>query len=162
MIRRRLGPIHKALGETEMKLATHRTLGVLLAIAALMAGGQLGGHLADADGETIVAASLSQADVQKAVDGATDGSTVELPAGTATWSTAVTVTDKFISIVGAGVDKTTIVGGEYPPSTGLPSHRIFTITAKPGGLTRLAEMTLDGGAGAKDDYNKGMVALAGA
>jgi hypothetical protein len=157
-----------------MKPATRRAFGILLASAVVVVGGQLGKQLgqgrrgagrpgvAHADGETIVAASLLQADVQKAVDAAGDGCTVKLPAGTATWSSAVTVSGKFIAIVGAGVDKTIIVGGEYPPSRGMPSHRIFTITTKAGGLTRLTEMTLDGGAGAKDDYNKGMVALGGA
>ena len=112
-------------------------------------------------GATITAADLSPAAVQRAVDAAADGDTVRLPAGTATWTAGVTVEGKFLSIVGAGIDRTTIVGGEYEPSTIRPTHRMFTITAKRGGLTRLSGMTLDGGTGARDDYNKGMVGLGG-
>lgn len=110
---------------------------------------------------TRTAASLSQVDVQKAVNEASDGDTVLLPAGTATWTSAVVVDGKFITIQGAGSDKTTIVGGEYAPSPTRPTHRVFEITAKPGGLTRLTGLAIDGGTGAKDGYNKGMIALEG-
>jgi hypothetical protein len=112
-------------------------------------------------GRTLTAASLLQPDVQRAVDAAADGDTVKLPAGTATWTTGVTVADKFISIVGSGIDETTIVAGEYAPSAIHPTHRVFTISAKRGGLTRLTRLTIEGGTGARDDYNKGMVAIGG-
>jgi hypothetical protein len=112
-------------------------------------------------GATRTAASLSQGDVQEAVDAAGDGDTVLLPAGTATWSASVVVAGKFITIQGAGSDRTTIVGGDYLPSTTHPTHRVFEITAKEGGLTRLTSLTIDGGTGAKDAYNKGMIAVAG-
>jgi len=112
-------------------------------------------------GATRTADSLSHADVQKTVDAAVDGDTVQLPPGTATWTASVAVTGKFITIQGAGIDKTTIVGGDYAPSTTRPTHRVFDITSKPGGLTRLTALTIDGGTGTKDGYNKGMVSLAG-
>lgn len=86
---------------------------------------------------------------------------MQLPEGTATWTACVTVTGKFITIQGAGIDKTTIVGGDYAPSSTRPTHRVFEITAKPGGLTRLTRLTIDGGTGAKDTYNKGMISLGG-
>ncbi len=111
---------------------------------------------------TITARSLDRADVQAAIDRARDGDTVRLPAGSATWTAGVTVAGKHITIAGAGTDHTTIVSGNYPPSTGMPTHRVFDIGAKPGGLTRLTALTIDGGAGAKDDYNKGSLAIAGA
>lgn len=114
-----------------------------------------------AQAATRIAASLSQPDVQKTIDAAVDGDTVQLPEGTATWTASVTVTGKFITIQGAGIDKTTIVGGDYAPSSRRPTHRVFEITAKPGGLTRLTGLTIDGGTGAKDSYNKGMIALGG-
>ncbi|MCL4204646.1 MAG: hypothetical protein KJ000_19335 [Pirellulaceae bacterium] len=114
-----------------------------------------------AQAATRIADSLAQADVQKAVDAAVDGDTVQLPAGTATWTASVSVTGKFITIRGAGIDKTTIVGGDYAPSTTRPTHRVFEIAVKPGGLTRLTGLTIDGGTGAKDTYNKGMIAVAG-
>ena len=118
-------------------------------------------HPVPAQGETITATGLSQAAVQTAVFKANDGDTVKLPAGTATWTTPVVINDTYITIVGAGIDKTTIVGGDYPQSTGEPTYRVFNITAKAGGLTRISGMTLDGGAGARDGYNKGMVAMSG-
>ena len=114
-----------------------------------------------AQGATRTAGSLSQADIQTAVDAAVDGDTVQLPEGIATWTAGVTVNGKFITIQGAGIDKTTIVGGDYAPSSTRPTHRVFEITAKPGGLTRLTGVTIDGGIGAKDAYNKGMIALGG-
>ena len=110
---------------------------------------------------TRIPTSLLQPDVQKTIDAAVDGDTVQLPEGTATWAAGVTVTGKFITIQGAGIDKTTIVGGDYAPSSRRPTHRVFEITAKPGGLTRLTGLTIDGGTGAKDAYNKGMIALGG-
>ena len=114
-----------------------------------------------AKGATRIATSLSQPDVQKTIDAAGDGDTVVLPAGTATWTTGVTVTDKFLTITGAGIDRTTLIGGEYCVPVQPPTHRVFTINAKRGGLTRLTGLTIDGGTGAKDDYNKGTVAMGG-
>ena len=81
-------------------------------------------------------------------------------AGTCTWTASVAATGKYITLQGAGIDKTTIVAGDYAPNT-RPTHRVFEITAKPGGLTRLTGLTIDGGTGAKDAYNKGMVAIGG-
>lgn len=111
---------------------------------------------------TIAAAGLSPQQVQAAVDRAADGDTVVLPAGTATWDRGVTVSGKRIIISGAGIDKTTIVGGAFAPSAIVPTHCVFSIEAEPGGLTRLTALTIDGGQGSKDDYNKGMVAISGA
>ena len=76
--------------------------------------------------------------------------------------TSIRVADKFITIEGAGMGRTTIAAGEYPPSSTRPTRRVFEITAKPGGLTRLTGLTIDGGTGARDAYNKGMIALGGA
>lgn len=110
---------------------------------------------------TLTCASLAHADVQKAVEAAADGDVVQLPPGTATWTNSVAVAGKFITVQGAGIDRTTIRAGDYAPSSTRPTHRMFDITTKPGGLTRLTALTLDGGVGAKDAYNKGMVALGG-
>jgi hypothetical protein len=73
-------------------------------------------------GATLTADSVSREDVQKAVDAAADGDIVRLPAGTATWTASVRVADKFITIEGAGIGRTTIVGGEYAPSSTRPTH----------------------------------------
>ena len=109
---------------------------------------------------TRTATSLAQADVQDAVKAAADGDIVQLPAGKATWTGAVTI-DKRITLCGEGADKTIIVGGDYAPSKTQPTHRVFEIHAKPGGLTRLTALAIDGGSGAREPNNKGMVSLDG-
>lgn len=57
---------------------------------------------------TIVAASLSSADVQAAINLAAEGDTVQLPSGSATWTTGVTVVNKALTIVGAGITSTVL------------------------------------------------------
>ncbi len=52
-------------------------------------------------GETINAASCSQADVQAAIDSASGGDTVNVPAGSCTWSNRLVIT-KGIKLIGAG------------------------------------------------------------
>ena len=61
------------------------------------------------DAATIKAASASYADVSAAVSAANSGDTVVVPAGTATWNTALTIT-KRIWLQGAGSDQTVIIG----------------------------------------------------
>ncbi|MCK4282863.1 MAG: hypothetical protein KAX44_00995 [Candidatus Brocadiae bacterium] len=73
---------------------------------------------AEAHGDTITAASCSQADVQAAIDEAGDGDVVLVPAGTATWTTAAENrpavvfskkgAEKGITLRGAGIGKTVI------------------------------------------------------
>jgi hypothetical protein len=55
--------------------------------------------------DTHIAKSASYDDVKEAVDAASAGDTVIVPAGTATWSSSVEIT-KAISVIGAGSDKT--------------------------------------------------------
>ena len=109
-------------------------------------------------GATRTAASLSAADVQAAVDAAADGDTVKLPAGTATWTACVKVAGKYVTVTGAGIDKTTITGGIFPANSTL---RVFEIGTKKGGLTRLCNLTIDGGNGPRDGDNKGMLTVDG-
>src|SRR3984893_15159583 len=61
----------------------------------------LGGTLPLAKGSIVNAASVALADVSAAVQSARDGDTVLIPAGTATWTSGVSVS-KAIKIVGAG------------------------------------------------------------
>jgi hypothetical protein len=68
-----------------------RRLLLLLALSAPLA--------ARAD---VNAASCSSSDVQAAINSATQGQTVHVPAGACTWATGVSVTGKGINIVGAG------------------------------------------------------------
>ena len=67
------------------------------------------------DGRVVRARSLSQRDVQQAVNAARDGDTVLVPPGTAKWGThrpgvpAVQLNQKSILLKGAGIDKTVII-----------------------------------------------------
>lgn len=60
------------------------------------------------NGTVFPAASCATSDVQAAINLATEGSTVTIPAGTCSWTTGVTLSGKGIKIQGAGSGK--IVG----------------------------------------------------
>ena len=51
---------------------------------------------------TINAANCTQSTVQAAINSAADGDTVTVPAGTCTWSAAVSISNKTITLRGAG------------------------------------------------------------
>ena len=65
----------------------------------------------------IHAASCSQADVQAAIDTASDGDFVLIPAGYCAWTTpasntpSVIINQKGITLLGAGIDQTVITDG---------------------------------------------------
>lgn len=110
------------------KLAT--TFLVLVAVALLLAP--------KASAASIAASSCSHADVQAAVDRATNGDEVTIPAGNCSWSSVVVFADKDIAIVGAGIGKTVIA-----------SYQEFVffvhITSQARGAFRFSNMTLTGG-----------------
>ena len=58
--------------------------------------------------KNIDAASCSRQDVQSAIDAASDGDVVIIPPGSCTWNTAVTFSNKAITVQGAGIDQTII------------------------------------------------------
>lgn len=59
-------------------------------------------------GAQIAASGYTQSAVQAAVNSANDGDTVSVPAGSATWASPVTWSDKNINVIGAGIGKTNI------------------------------------------------------
>jgi hypothetical protein len=67
--------------------------------------------LAAAAGKTIMAASCSSANVQSAINSAVDGDTVIVPAGSCTWTSAVSINNKGITLQGAGIGQTIITNG---------------------------------------------------
>jgi hypothetical protein len=77
-----------------------------------------------ATARTVEAADCSQQEVQKAIDAATDGDTVLVPAGSAIWITseenrpAVVISrkgqEKGITLKGAGIGKTVIIDDTGP------------------------------------------------
>jgi hypothetical protein len=114
---------------------------------------------ASVEAATRTAASCSRADVGTAVNSAADGDTIVIPAGTCTWSTNLTITNKILTIQGAGMNSTIIVDGvskgNYP---NVP--QVISYKTKPGGLTRITGMTFQGGS-AVDNNNKGMLWIDG-
>ncbi|MFZ0302299.1 MAG: hypothetical protein WAL75_06425 [Terracidiphilus sp.] len=58
--------------------------------------------LCAAKAQTIKATSCNTSDVQSAINTATEGQTVAIPAGTCTWTTGVTISGKGIVVAGAG------------------------------------------------------------
>jgi pectin methylesterase-like acyl-CoA thioesterase len=60
------------------------------------------------------AESSSSVDIQAAIDAASDGDVVTVPAGNATWTSSVTIpSNKGISLIGAGRGNTNITLGRY-------------------------------------------------
>jgi hypothetical protein len=98
-------------------------------------------------GATINAASPAAADVQGAVNSASDGDTVVVPAGSATWSTEVKVT-KAITLQGAGTNSTIITTSLGPG---------LSINSDNNGVLRVTGFTFNGGNAA----NNGPVTLSG-
>jgi len=73
-----------------------------------------------AEAATITAKSVSFGDVRSAIGSACDGDTVAIPAGTASWTSTLTIT-KGITLQGAGNDKTVIL--DDVPSPGARGSR---------------------------------------
>ena len=65
----------------------------------------------DASAATIQASSCSRDAVQSAINSARDGDIVVIPAGNCTWNSTVSISDKSITLQGAGVDRTVITDG---------------------------------------------------
>ncbi len=82
-----------------MQKTSLRALGVLAVICCLTT---------TSDASDIHAASCASADVQTAIDSASDGQTVVLPTCTATWFTTVRIEERAITLQGAGMDQTVI------------------------------------------------------
>lgn len=77
---------------------------------------------------TINAVSCSQADVQAAYDSASNGDTILVPAGSATWTTARLKIQKEVALIGAGIGKTNITtqcpNGQFFIASGVSNWRI--------------------------------------
>jgi hypothetical protein len=86
-----------------------------------------------------------QASLSACVSKAVAGDTINVSAGTATWSTAGIATSKAISIVGAGPGSTVI--NDAIPTSASPSSIFQLSPTVVGSLTRLSGMTLQPAAG---------------
>lgn len=109
---------------------------------------------------TISANSCSYADVRAAVDRAVNGDTVLIPAGTCSWTSNLTISNKYFTLQGAGIDKTVIIDnlvkGNYPI---IPQPLVWNTIN--GGLTRMTGITWQGGTTVDPVPNKGTVVFQG-
>src|ERR1700731_4595842 len=109
-------------------------------------------------GTTIAAKSVSFADVSSAVNLASNGDTVTVPAGTATWTSTLTIT-KNISLIGAGIGQT-IITNNVPFNPGATT--VFSLSVQTNtNLMRLSGMTiLPGLTGPKND-SQAIISISG-
>ena len=96
-------------------------------------------YVAKANAATINASSCSQADVQSAINSASDGDTVMVPAGSCTWgSTVIIPNTKGLRISGAGQSSTIIRGSANPN---------IRVNVQNGYFSRIDNMKFDGTSG---------------
>lgn len=106
-----------------------------------------GGSCVDGDpwpGQVVDAASCELADVTSAVDAATDGDTVVVPACSATWSATLNV-GKSVHLQGAGIGQTVITNDQGDGSN--PQGADFmtmTVSSSDGGRVRISGFELVG------------------
>lgn len=109
---------------------------------------------------TITAASCSRADVGTAVNAAANGDTVLIPAGTCTWTTNLTISNKYLTLQGAGISQTVIIDNVVKSGFPIVPQALVWSTID-GGLTRLTGITWQGGTTVDAGPNKGMVVFQG-
>lgn len=87
---------------------------------------------------TIAAKSLSSSDVQAAINSAGEGDTVTVPSGSASWSSTVSINNKAVSVIGAGMDSTIITCNNI---------NAFNVNGAVGKFFRIGGMTFKGSPG---------------
>jgi hypothetical protein len=113
-----------------------------------------------AEGATLRPATCGRNDLANAINSANDGDTIVIPAGTCTWTTSLTISNKAITIQGSGVDVTTIIDGT-PKGLDVTESQMLTWSLKASGQHRLTGLTLDGGFGPAEPYNVGQLKILG-
>lgn len=109
---------------------------------------------------TITAASCSRADVGIAVERAVNGDTVLIPPGTCSWTTNLTISDKYFTLQGAGINQTVIIDNVNKSGYPIVPQALVWNTIN-GGLTRVTGITWQGGTTVDSGPNKGMVIFQG-
>lgn len=115
-----------------------------------------------AQAATIQASSCSRDHVAAAVNSARDGDIVVIPAGNCAWNSTLTISDKSITLQGAGIDRTIVTDGIPSPSNSAKPRMFEWFTKNSGGVARLTGFTFHGGtSGGNDNYNNGHMLIAG-
>ena len=100
---------------------------------------------------TISAASCSSAAVQNAINAASDGDRVLVPAGSCTWTSPLRVSGKGVTLAGAGIGQTTIVNGtngialQFDLTPGDPTTYVEGFTFDANNSNAEAMISLNGG-----------------
>jgi len=111
-----------------------------------------------AQAAVLKATTCSRTDVANTIAAASDGDTVQVPAGTCSWNSAVSVT-KAITIIGAGIDQTVIKDDVPRDASGNAS--LFAINTPEGKNWRLSGFTLQRGSVAGNAFNAAIAAFGG-
>ena len=98
-------------------------------------------------------------DVNAAVTSASDGDTVVIPSGSATWTTGLS-TSKGITLQGAGIDVTTITDG-VQKDPGLGNTVLMTFAPGSGKSLRVTGFSIYGSTQDTSNYNKGTLDVFG-
>ena len=121
-------------------------------------------YIFNVNAATINATSCSQNDVQTAINSASDGDTVIVPAGICTWTTihqntpAVTIPNtKGITLLGAGIDQTIIIDNTDTDSNKEVAIKVSGSIGRP---FRISGFTIDNG-GKGTSYNDGGMSIGG-
>lgn len=104
-----------------------------------------------AQAATVTAASCNRADVGAAVNAAGVGDTVQIPAGTCSWTTELDIS-KGIALMGKGTGSTVILDDVPKDGSEASSILSFTITAPDN--FRLSSLTIQGSALDTDVFNR--------
>jgi len=116
-------------------------------------------RLGSAEANTITAAGVDPQSVLAAVALASDGDTVVLPAGSATWTIPIAVDCGSITIQGAGIGRT-VITDNVPKATGATSV-LWTFNTTPGKSFRLTGLSVYGQAQDTNNNNKGTLVFFG-
>jgi hypothetical protein len=98
------------------------------------------------NGDVVQATSCSRADVQVAIDAANDGDVVLVPTGVCTWTVRVDITDKAITLQGAGTGNTIITDATTDHEWD-STYDLIRVTEANGKPFRITGFTLSNGNG---------------
>lgn len=105
----------------------------------------------NATGATITASSSSQTHVQDAYNSASEGDTIEIPAGASTWTSPITIAKSRLTIVGAGTNATII-----QPNSG---HALLRLYKAAGILSNVTVSGIRFEGNSKNTSNNGLLQI---
>lgn len=143
----------KAIHVTSKKILP---LPMFVRIQFIVALGMMSLLTSCASAKTIIAASASYADVASAIAISSDGDTVNVPAGKATWTSTLYLTNG-ASLIGAGIGQT-VITDEVPRSGS--SYNVIQASVYSHDFVRISGISFAGGVTNTSDNWNGLVELA--